>query len=260
MTAIQNGTLAENLADSVGQFVGDNAQGLYKLLATEDDELISQEFQHAFQPQLVDNLRDLIEEHSRTTRSTTEVAVENLLWVFNSSQHMFLWLVEFSGYRQMLAVGTDPNTSCCRMLVAYWHNIFTAFLLILIGCAFFKSKAMFEGSLAIIDLVFNGGKNHDWISPDISLSWNYMYYSQVKTAAQTSLGEAENWHSQIMAQAAPQSALLSFCRIFRSIPEISTQEGGDYLRLAKGVTCDVCVSIAENRAALLHCLYPTIFP
>ena len=134
------------------------------------------------------------------------------------------------------------------------------FVLILIACALFKSKATFEGFLTIIDLVFNGGKNLDRISPDISLSWNYMYYSQVTKAAQTSLGEAENWHSQIMAQAAPQNALLSFCRIFRSIPEISTQEGGDYLRLAKGVTCDVCVSIAENRAALLHCLYPTIFP
>ena len=77
------------------------------------------------------------------------------------------------------------------------------FVLILVGCAFFKSKAMFEGFLTIIDLVFNGGKNRYWISPDISLSWDYMYYSQVTKAAQTSLGEAENWHSQIMAQAAP---------------------------------------------------------
>ena len=44
------------------------------------------------------------------------------------------------------------------------------FVLILIACAFFKSKATFEGFLTIIDLVFNGGKNLDRISPDISLS------------------------------------------------------------------------------------------
>ena len=131
------------------------------------------------------------------------------------------------------------------------------FVLILVGCVFFKSKAMFEG---FVVSRLNGGKNRYWISPDISLSWDYMYYSQVTTAAQTSLGEAEIWHPQIMSQAAPQSVLLSFCRIFRSIPEISTQEGGDDLRLAKGVTCDVCASIAAHRAALLHCLYPTIFP
>ena len=166
-----------------GEWVVDNERNLSNILFLENDELALQEFQSNFQQPLVDNLLDLIEEHSRTTRSATEVAFENLLWVFNSSQHMFLCLVEFSGYRQMLAVGTDPNTSCCRMLVAYWHNIFTAFLLILIGCAFFKSKAMFEGFLGTIDLVFNGGKNHDWISPDISLSWDYMYYSQVTTAA-----------------------------------------------------------------------------
>ena len=260
MTDIQAENFAVDASVMFGNFVIYNAEGLSNIQFLENDELALQEFQSNFQEPLVDNLLDLIEEHSRTTRSATEVAVENLLWVFNSSQHMFLWLVGVSGYRQMLAVATDPNTSCCRMLVAYWHNIFTAFLLILIACALFKSKATFEGFLTIIDLVFNGGKNLDWISPDISLSWNYMYYSQVTKAAQTSLGEAENWHSQIMAQAAPQSALLSFCRIFRSIPEISTQEGGDYLRLAKGVTCDVCASIAEHRAALLHCLYPTIFP
>ena len=124
MTDIQGDTLAENFAVDVSamfeEFVVDNERNLSNILFLENDELALQEFQSNFQQPLVENLLDLIDEHSRTTRSATEVAVENLLWVFNLSQHMFLWLVEFSGYRQMLAVGTDPNTSCCRMLVAYW--------------------------------------------------------------------------------------------------------------------------------------------